>query len=200
MARTYHRRWYEAEGPASGEEWWHHSEMAKSNISFQDESFIFPVLVFSVKKKKITFSSESNSTEKNNNPMTFNQKAALKSRITVLMQNFLASHTKMPRRRQCYFSQFTHEQWSTGLRELLGWFKAASVHCSLLDFEDAIPNHTNSWFAPHDFFPVDVGIQHRSEIEYRSFRLSAASRANGICFQSTHVPFSPHIGKAFRCH
>lgn len=42
--------------------------------------------------------------------MTFNQKAVLKSRIEVLTQNFLASHTKMPRIRQYYSSQFTHEQ------------------------------------------------------------------------------------------
>lgn len=51
MAMTHHHRWYGAEGPASEEEWWHHSEMVMSNFSFKDETLIFPVLVFSVKKK-----------------------------------------------------------------------------------------------------------------------------------------------------
>lgn len=38
------------------------------------------------------------------------------------------------------------------------------------------------------FIWIDVGIQHRSETEYRSFRLSASSCTNVICF---HVPFTP---------
>lgn len=85
-----------------------------------------------------------------------------------------------------------------GWEKLQSWFKAALVHCSLLDFEDAIPNNANLLLVPARFFQIDVGTPHRSETEYRSFRLSAASCTNDICFQSTHVPFIPLYWKSLQ--
>lgn len=124
----------------------------RSDISFTDEVFLLPVL----KRKKKSHLHQKAIVLKKTNKLT--NKTPLNDLIkswgffNPQSQNFLTSHSKMPRIRQCYFSQFTHKQWSTGLKKLLSWFKAASVHCSLLDFEDTIPNHTNSWFTLHDFF------------------------------------------------
>lgn len=53
------------------------------------------------------------------------------------------------------------------------------------------PKSHQLFICPARFFQIDIGIQHRSETKCRSLRLSASSCANDICFQSTHVPFSP---------
>lgn len=80
-------------------------------------------------------------------------------------------------------------------------------HCrqcrsAVLPLEEVLSQITPSLYFPlHDFwvfFWIDVGIQHRSETEYRSSGLSASSCTNAICFQSTPVPFTPLYWKSLR--
>lgn len=89
----------------------------RSDISFTDEVFLLPVL----KRKKKSHLHQKAIVLKKTNKLT--NKTPLNDLIkswgffNPQSQNFLTSHSKMPRIRQCYFSQFTHKQWSTGLKK-----------------------------------------------------------------------------------